>query len=288
MPGEAIGSRMIRSWLQHPLTRGLDLDDPRTTELRRQIIRDKSFLVDIYSDWYRGIAQALPEPPGAVLEIGSGAGFLDRFVPGLITSETFACPAVRLVLDGLRLPFASAALRAIAMTNVLHHLPRPRQFFSEASRCVRPGGAIVMVEPWVTSWSTFVYTRLHHEPFQAEAQQWEFPSRGPLSGANGALPWILFARDRAAFEHEFPQWSVEVVAPMMPFRYLLSGGVSMRNLMPAWSSGFWSGVERLIGARASRMAMFARIVLRRQSDAFSSQPAHDPAGRERIARLLTR
>jgi len=279
---------MIRTWLQHPLTRGLDLDDPRTTELRRQVIRDKSFLVDIYSDWYRAIALSLPEGPGAVLEIGSGAGFLDRFVPGLITSETFACPGVRLVLDGLRLPFATAALRAIVMTNVLHHLPRPRQFFSEASRCVRPGGAIVMVEPWVTSWSTFVYTRLHHEPFQAAAEHWEFPSRGPLSGANGALPWILFERDRAAFAREFPQWSVEVVAPMMPFRYLLSGGVSMRTLMPAWSSGFWSGVERLIGARTSRLAMFARIVLRRQGDACSSRPAQDSARGESIADSLAR
>jgi SAM-dependent methyltransferase len=279
---------MIRTWLQHPLTRGLDLDNPRTTALRRQVIRDKAFLVDIYSDWYAAIAQALPGGPGAVLEIGSGAGFLDQFVPGSITSETFPCPGIRLVLDGLRLPFAGAALRGIVMTNVLHHLPQPRRFFSEASRCVRPGGVIVMIEPWVTKWSTFVYTRLHHEPFRADAQHWEFPSTGPLSGANGALPWILFERDRAVFEKEFPQWSVELVAPIMPFRYLLSGGVSLRNLMPAWSSGFWSGVERLLGARAARMAMFARIVLRRQGDASASWPAHDPAGRERLPRALSR
>jgi SAM-dependent methyltransferase len=268
---------MIRTWLQHPLTRGLDLDDPRTTGLRRQIIRQKSFLVDIYSDWYTAIAQSLPVGPGAVLEIGSGAGFLHDFVPDLITSETFTCPGVRVVLDGLHLPFAAGSLRGIAMTNVLHHLPQPRRFFSEARRCVRPGGVIVMVEPWVTSWSTFVYTRLHHEPFHADAQQWEFPSAGPLSGANGALPWILFARDRAVFEREFPQWSIELVAPMMPFRYLLSGGVSLRNLMPAWSSAFWSRVEGLIGTGASRMGMFARIVLRRSGQESAATPSRHPA-----------
>lgn len=254
---------MIKAWFEHPLTRGLALDDPKTTDRRRQVIREKAFLRDIYAEWYSSIAQALPNGPGSVLEIGSGAGFLDQFVPDLITSDTFTCSGVRLVLDGLRLPFGSGTLRGIAMTNVLHHLPIPRRFFSEALSCVRPGGAIVMVEPWVTPWSTLVYTRLHHEPFEPDAPNWEFPSTGPLSGANGALPWILFERDRTRFEHEFPQWSIELIAPMMPFRYLLSGGISLRNLMPDWSSAFWSNVEKLMGVRAHRMAMFATIVLRR-------------------------
>src|SRR5262245_18969187 len=146
---------MLRRWLEHPLTTGLDIDDPRTTDRRRLIIESKPFLRDIYAEWYSGIAQALPGGPGEVLEIGSGAGFLGNVVPGLITSEAFFCSGVRLVLDGSRLPVAAGALRAIVMTNVLHHLPEPRRFITEALRCVRPGGAIVMVEPWVTTWSTF-------------------------------------------------------------------------------------------------------------------------------------
>jgi SAM-dependent methyltransferase len=254
---------MLPAWLEHPLTRGLDLDDPRTTDRRRLIIKEKAFLRDIYAEWYAGIAHALPQGPGAVLEIGSGAGFLDDFVPGLIKSDAFPCSGAHLVLNGLSLPFAAGTLRGIAMTNVLHHVPEPRRFFSEALECVRPGGTIVMVEPWVTWWSTFVYTRLHHEPFRTDVPDWEFPSAGPLSGANGALPWILFERDRQRFEQEFPLWSVEVIAPMMPFRYVLSGGVSLRSLMPGWSSPIWSRFEKLIDGQAVRMAMFARIVLRR-------------------------
>jgi hypothetical protein len=149
---------------------------------------------------------------------------------------------------------------------VLHHVSDPRRFFAQALQCVRPGGAIVMVEPWVTPWSRLIYTRLHHEPFHPEAEDWEFPSTGPLSGANGALPWILFERDRARFEQEFPQWSIELIAPLMPFRYLVSGGLSMRSLMPGWSTVFWSNLEKLIGGPRGRMAMFARIVLRRREE----------------------
>jgi hypothetical protein len=80
---------MIRSLLAHPLTRGLDIDDPRTTQLRREIIQEKSFLRQIYQEWYATIAGALPRSMGPVLELGSGAGFLKDFLPGLITSEIF-------------------------------------------------------------------------------------------------------------------------------------------------------------------------------------------------------
>lgn len=36
--------------LGHPLTRGLSVDDPRTTLLRRSIIQDKAFLRALYSE----------------------------------------------------------------------------------------------------------------------------------------------------------------------------------------------------------------------------------------------
>jgi SAM-dependent methyltransferase len=254
---------MLKTWLDHPLTKGLDIDDPRTTELRRQIIHEKIFLKRIYQEWYRAIVAVLPSGQGAVLELGSGGGFMREFAPDLISSEVFYCPNVRAVVDGLHLPFADKSLRAIVMTNVLHHLAQPRLFFTEASRCVRSGGIVAMIEPWVTPWSRFVYGQLHHEPFEPEAPSWELPSSGPLSGANDALPWIIFSRDRAKFEQEFPHWRIELVQPIMPFRYLVSGGVSMRGLAPGWSFGFFRQIENALNCWNNRLAMFAHIVLRR-------------------------
>ena len=253
----------LRRWLEHPLTRGLDLDDPRTTRLRRGILEEKVFLRRIYQEWYEAIAAALPAAAGPVLELGSGAGFLAGAVPGLLRSEVFYTPGVDVVLDGLELPFAAGSLRGIAMTNVLHHLPRPRRFFAEAARCVRPGGVIAMVEPWVTPWARWVYTRLHHEPFAPEAPEWEGPGGGPLTGANGALPWILFVRDRERFERELPEWRLRRIEPLMPFRYLVSGGISLRGLMPGWTFPLWRGLERGLHPLRHRLAMFALVVLER-------------------------
>ena len=250
---------LVKSMLAHPLTRGAGLDDPRTTALRRRIIQEKPFLRRVYREWYEMLAADLPGGEGRVLELGSGAGFFHEIVADAICSEIFLCPGIDAVLDGQRLPIADASLRAIVMTDVFHHLPRARDFFREATRTVRPGGVVAMIEPWVTGWSKLIYTKLHHEPFRPDAAEWEFPSTGPLSGANGALPWIVFHRDRATFEREFPQWHIERVDPIMPLRYLLSGGVSMRSLVPALLFRPIAMIEKLSGQSG---AMFAHVVLR--------------------------
>jgi SAM-dependent methyltransferase len=252
---------MIKAWLAHPLTRGMDIDDPRTTQLRKQIVREKSFLRQIYQEWYRAIAAALPAGEAPVMELGSGGGFLSNFIPGLITSEVFCCPSVSAVLNAHELPFGAGTLRGIVMTDVLHHLPQPRRFFAEAARCVHRGGMIVMYEPWVSPWSRLIYGKLHHEPFLPAAREWEIPPSGPLSGANSALPWIIFERDRDRFEQEFPEWIIREIKLGMPFRYLLSGGVSLRNLMPGITFGVSRWLEQRMQPWMKKWAMFAQVTL---------------------------
>jgi len=259
---ESRGAR-LRRVLALPQTAGRDVDDPETTTLRRAIIRRKRFLHRIYDEWYDAIANELPPGPEPVLELGSGAGFMGQQIPNLIASDILAVPGIDVVADGTRLPFQSRSLRGVVMTNVFHHIPDAPRFLAEAARCVRPGGALVMIEPWVTSWSTLVYRRLHSEPFEPDAPHWKLPSRGPLSGANGALPWIVFVRDREVFERDFATWCVASVQPMMPFRYLVSGGVSLRPLVPDFSYPLWQRLEAAMAPWMSTWGMFARIVVRR-------------------------
>jgi SAM-dependent methyltransferase len=257
---------VLKALLEHPLTRGISIDDPRTTAIRREIIATKPFLRQLYEEWYRLLAAAVPPGNSPVLELGAGAGFLDRYIPGLIPSEIFPCPGLRAVLDARYLPFGDATLRGVVMTDVLHHIPRVADFLEEAGRCVQPGGVLAMIEPWNTPWSSLVYRHLHHEPFEPDAASWTFPSSGPLSGANGALPWMLFARDRDRFMQEFPGWRIETLRPFMPFRYLLSGGVSLRALMPGWSFAAWVTLEQALQPFANQLGMFAFIVLRRSDE----------------------
>ena len=254
---------LVRSWLAHPMTRGLDLDDPATTEQRRRIILEKRFLERIYLEWYGCIRAALPRIPGPVLEVGSGAGFLKKALPDLVTSDILPVSGVDVVLDGTALPFKTGSLRAIVMVNVFHHLKAPRAFMAEALRCTRQGGRVICVEPWLSPWASLVMRMLHHERFDRNAA-WETNGTGALSDANGALPWIVFERDRGRFQEEFPQWEAEIRRIGMPFCYLLSGGVSSRVSAPEWSFSPVRRLERVITARTSLLDMFATVVLTRR------------------------
>ncbi len=73
----------------------------------------------------------------------------------------------------------------------------------------------------------------------------------------------MFARDRARFESEFPFLVIEQVRPFIPFRYLVSGGVSMRSLMPGFLHGSWAWLERLLEPQMHHLGMFAFVALRK-------------------------
>lgn len=257
---------MLKRLLEHPLTRGRDLDSPETTELRKAIIRSKPFLRSIYEEWYSSLLKEtdVEKPSAHILELGSGAGFLKDHAPRVIASDLIYVDGLDLVMDGQRIPFKVSSLDAIVMVNVLHHIPDPKAFFTEAANCIRSGGKIAMIEPWITPWSKFVYRYFHHEPVVLDSSSWTIQGHGPLSGANTALPWIIFSRDKDVFVNEMKQWRVETIQPFMPFRYPLSGGISLRNLMFSSSFTFWRGIERLLSPWMEKLAMFAKIVLVRQ------------------------
>ena len=103
---------LLRRLLAYPQTAGLDLDDPATTELRKQIISSNRLPRAIYDELYSMLARELPAVEGAILELGSDAGYCQRYIPGLITSEVFYCTDVRLVADAQRMPIRSGWTRA--------------------------------------------------------------------------------------------------------------------------------------------------------------------------------
>jgi SAM-dependent methyltransferase len=235
------------------------LNDPGTTAARRDRLRRGGYLRRLYSHWYRLLLREIPNVPGEVLELGSGGGFFEEFLPGLRTSDVMHVPGVELVVDARSLPFPDGSLRAIVGTNVLHHVPDIERFLGEAQRTLTEGGRLVFIEPWPTALSRPIYRHLHHEPFD-EGRDWSIPDGGPLTAANGALPSIIFHRDRDLFERTFPNLRVAACQPMMALSYLLSGGIGRTWPLP----GMLFDVAELLERPLHRLGMFSRIVVERR------------------------
>lgn len=248
-----------------------NLDDVSTTLVHRRILNQKPFLRRIYTEFYEMMRERLgPDADKmAVLEIGSGAGFIKEILPRCITSDLIVMDGLDVACSALDFPFKDDSLDAVVMINVLHHLPDARDFFKELCRCLKPGGRVIMVEPANTAWGKFVYTHFHHEPFDEKTPDWQFTPGGRLTDANVALPWMVFFRDRERFLREYPGLRIVAARPHTPFRYLLSGGFTMRGLVPAFSYPLFKALGLLLTPLHGLLGMFMTVEL-----------AYEPAGKD--------
>jgi SAM-dependent methyltransferase len=172
-------------------------------------------------------------------------------------------PSNDLTFSALDMPFANEELSALLMIDTFHHIPDAEQFFREADRVLMKDGYIIMIEPANSIWGRFIYKNFHHEPFDVNGG-WAIPESGPLSGANGALPWIVFERDAGLFQSRFPGFVIEEIKYHTPLRYLVSGGVSFKQLVPGFSYGFFAGIDKIASSLFPGFSMFVTVKLKKK------------------------
>ncbi len=236
----------LRRLLKYQDISSLDANDPRTTEVHRAIIHEKPLLKDVYESYYDEFISASEKiPPGAIVELGSGGGFLKDITPRVITSDVLVVNHVDLVTSAELLPFESSSISALFLLNVFHHIKDPHAFLSEVERVLKPGGRLLMIEPAPTPWSRIVRWAIQHEPSDRSAG-WKIDGPQPVSDSNTALPWIVFIRNRHKFEREFPHLSVLRHVPHTPFRFLLSGGISYKSPVPTFLLPLLRSIESLV------------------------------------------
>ena len=254
--------------LAEPATRGMDLDDPATTEIRRDLAKTKRTLALANAHWY-GLLQEIDKtvPAGLRVELGSGGGQMDEYIPNLVKTDLLALPFVDVVCGAEHLPYAENSISAIYMINVLHHVLDAELFFTSAAKVLRPGGVVAMIEPTNTDFARLIYTKFHHEPFDLRAREWKLADSGPLSGGNQALPWLMFVRDAERFRKLYRDLSIESVEQHTPLSRLLSGGVLARSLVPAPLFPLLQRFEQsLPGFVMRRAALFQTVVIRKRGD----------------------
>ena len=107
-----------------------ELDSSTTNETNKVILNKNLILKNFYEDCYKIFKEEIKNSDHLkILEIGSGAGFIKKFIPNVITSEIIQLKGVDLTIDAERLPFLNKSLDVIILLNVFHHIPNTEKFF---------------------------------------------------------------------------------------------------------------------------------------------------------------
>ncbi|MHC4441876.1 MAG: class I SAM-dependent methyltransferase [Planctomycetota bacterium] len=155
----------------------------------RRVVWERKYAIRAcYGGWYERMRPYIVE--GRSLEVGCGSGNFKSFWPELMVSDVVETSYVDFVADAELLPVESGSLSNLVVIDLLHHLQDPQVFLDEAGRVLRPGGRILMIEPYITLLSFFCYRALHHEEVCFGGYQRRGAGRDPWQG-NLAMMNIL-------------------------------------------------------------------------------------------------
>jgi SAM-dependent methyltransferase len=203
---------------------------------------------------------------GRILDIGGGTAHIKEFRPDIVSTDILLFPGIDVVADAHQLPFQNCVFSDVVLLDVLHHLERPIDFLKEASRVLKPGGRIAMIEPAMTTLARWFYDRYHEEPVDMQANAFApveiNPGRDPFD-ANQAIPTLLFAsvEARKRVEREISTLRVRSVEWHSVLAYPLSGGFQPWSLLPTWLVAPLLALERGLPASVKKHLSFRMTVV---------------------------
>jgi SAM-dependent methyltransferase len=258
------------------------LMDPRLREvnflgldrlvIHNEILWKKAMIRDVFQDFYQSCRklenQFFKEAKGQKIEIGAGTSFFKKLYPDVISTDIEPAPSLDMVVDAQQMPFENNSVKVLYCINCFHHFPSPEKFFSEVMRVVPEGGGAIIIDPYFGPLSRFLYKRLFTcEGFETTSPNWEYlPDPKGDAKPNQALSYLVFYRDRKKFQALFPQLEIVETHISSNFaRYLLSGGVNFRQLVPDWMSGVIRFVEKWSRPIHSLLGLHHVVVIRKKT-----------------------
>ena len=167
------------------------------------------------------------------IELGAGVIPMSSWIKNVTSTDVVDSAHLDGVLDVTQLELSDNSMNGLYLQNTFHHIPDPAAFFNEALRVLRPGGRIVIVDPNHNLFSRMIYKKLFvTESFDINGR-WNDASHHAMIGANQALSYLVFVRDRKKFERENPGFRIiETVTISSGLRYILTGGLNFRRIAP--------------------------------------------------------
>ncbi len=260
----------IRTYLQEPRLKGVDPDSDEMLAIHSKVLYEKSMMRDVFSEFYDTCINLdkkyFSQTKSKKIEIGAGVSFFKKKYPEIIATDVKKAANLDMVVDAQNMPFENNSISAIYGINCFHHFPNPDLFFKELERVLCKKGGCVLIDPYYGFVASRFYKKIFDsETFDMTQKDWSNESLGFMNGANQALSYIVFVRDKKIFEKKYPGLELVLQKPLNNYmRYLISGGLNFRALLPAFFSPVIKFFEFIFTPLNSVFALHHIIVIRKK------------------------
>jgi SAM-dependent methyltransferase len=255
--------------LQDKRLKGIDIDSRERVLVHKKILKTKRMIQEVFKEFhilFDSIDREYFSGIGGRLEIGAGASHIKESFPDVLSSDIVMSEDIDLVIDATNINLPNSSLRTIFAQNVFHHISDPNKFFNELDRVLVPGGGAILIEPYYGVMASIFYKRISkYEHFDKKQELWTSRSINPMSGANQALSYIVFVRDRLKFENNHPHLEIILISTIGNYlRYILSGGINFIQLAPDFLIPPLKFFEKILSPFKNILALHYLIVIRKK------------------------
>ncbi len=263
--------KKIRTFLREPRLNGIDPDSEVLVTIHSKILYEKPMMKGVFAEFYdtciRLDNKYFSNSSGKRVEIGAGVSFFKKKYPEILSTDIKKAENLDMVVDAQNMPFENQSIRAIYGINCFHHFPNPKLFFAELQRVLQVGGGCVLIDPYYGLVAKPFYERIFDtETFDITQSEWTNNNMGFMNNANQALSYIVFKRDKKIFEKLYPNLEIVIQKPLNNYlRYLLSGGLNFRQILPNFFSSLIKFIEWLLMPFNTIFALHHIIVIRKKN-----------------------
>lgn len=261
--------KWVPNLLRNKAISAVDMDGAERLNVHGKIFAEKKMLREVFVEFhhaFRRLDERWLSGSGMRIELGAGIAPVRDTFPDVLATDVVPSLHLDRTLNAEDMDLPDNSVRAMYGQNCFHHFPHPELFFQEITRVLAPGGGVILLEPYYGPFATFLFKRLFtSEGFDKQFPAWETPATGPMNGANQALSYIVFMRDRKRFETAFPQLKIvhhELCSNH--YKYLVSGGLNFRQLLPDSTIKFVDLLQRVMSPLNMMTSLHHIIVLRKE------------------------
>ena len=258
--------------LRYSELENINADSEELITFHRNVLLNKKLINNVFREFYStcyDLYQKYKKCDGdpLIIEIGSGSSLFKHYYPEIISTDIKKHEYNDMTLDAQDMQnVEDGSVDAFMAINCFHHFPAPDKFFEQIIQKLKCGGTCVIIEPYYGFLSKFLYSRMFEtESFDKKQQNWDYIVKGPMSGANQALSYIVFERDRDILLEKYPE--IEIVHKRIfnnYLRYLFSGGLNFIQLVPDFMEGPLKVTEALMKFVNKHFGLHHVVVIRKR------------------------